>query len=110
MKKTKFLKIITTTAMCLMLFLALSLPICAEESASPQIQINPDFDANEAVRAVFNWLIGIIAIIGAGVGGYHIVMGHINADPKERNGGIIAVVLCLAVGGLILTILNMVLI
>lgn len=108
MKKTKILKIITTTVLCLVLFLTLALPICAA-TGNPQIQINPDFDANKTIRAVFNWLIGIIAVIGAGVGGYHIVMGHINSDPKERNGGIVTVLIALAVGGLMLTIVNMVL-
>lgn len=110
MKKNKIFKVFTFIAIAVMLFATLALPVFADETtSSPQIQINPDFDANKTIRAVFNWLIGVLAIAGAGIGGYHIVMGQINQDPKERSGGIIAVIVSLAVGGLILTILNMVL-
>lgn len=110
MKKNKIFKALTFIAIAVMLFVMFALPICAEETtSSPQIQINPDFDANQTIRAVFNWLIGILAVAGAGVGGYHIVMGQINQDPKERSGGIITVIISLAVGGLMLTIINMVL-
>ena len=108
MKNNKFFKVFTFIAIAIMLF-AFSLPVCAETTSSPQIQINPNFDANQTIRAVFNWLIGILAVAGAGVGGYHIVMGQINQDPKERSGGIITVIISLAVGGLMLTIINMVL-
>ena len=109
MKKSKIFKALSIIAIAVILF-AFSIPVGAEETtSSPQIQINPNFNANQTIRAVFNWLIGIIAVIGAGVGGYHIVMGHINQDPKERNGGIVTVLMCLAVGGLMLTIINMVL-
>lgn len=109
MKKSKIFKALSIIAIAVILF-AFSIPVGAvETTSSPQIQINPNFDANQTIRAVFNWLIGIIAVIGAGVGGYHIVMGHINQDPKERNGGIVTVLMCLAVGGLMLTIINMVL-
>lgn len=110
MKNNKIFKALTFIAIAVMLFAMFALPICAEETtSSPQIQINPDFDANATIRAVFNWLIGILAVAGAGVGGYHIVMGQINQDPKERSGGIITVIISLAVGGLMLTIINMVL-
>lgn len=109
MKKHRIIKALSTLAIALMLLSLVALPICAETANSPQIQINPDFDANSTIRAVFNWIIGIVAIIGAGVGGFHIVMGQTNQDPKERNGGIITVIISLAVGGLMLTILNMVL-
>lgn len=109
MKKHRIIKALSTLAIALMLLSLVALPICADTTNSPQIQINPDFDANSTIRAVFNWIIGIVAIIGAGVGGFHIVMGQMNQDPKERNGGIITVIISLAVGGLMLTILNMVL-
>ena len=110
MKNNKIFKALTFIAIAVMLFATLALPVFADETtSSPQIQINPDFDANKTLRAVFNWLIGILAVAGAGVGGYHIVMGQINQDPKERSGGIITVIISLAVGGLILTIINMVL-
>lgn len=110
MKNNKIFKALTFIAIAIMLFATLALPAFAEETtASPQIQINPNFDANQTIRAVFNWLIGILAVAGAGVGGYHIVMGQINQDPKERNGGLVTVIICLAVGGLMLTIINMVL-
>ena len=110
MKKNKIFKVFTFIAIAVMLFATLALPVFADETtSSPQIQINPDFDANKTIRAVFNWLIGILAVAGAGVGGYHIVMGQINQDPKERSGGIITVIISLAVGGLMLTIINMVL-
>ena len=110
MKKNKIFKVFTFIAIAVMLFATLAIPAFADETtSSPQIQINPDFDANKTIRAVFNWLIGILAVAGAGVGGYHIVMGQINQDPKERSGGIITVIISLAVGGLMLTIINMVL-
>ena len=118
MKNNKLLKVLSILAIAIMLFAILTLPVCADETttaaantsnANPQIQINPDFDANQTIRAVFNWIVGILAIIGAGVGGFHIVMGQLNQDPKERNGGIIALIISLAAGGLMLTILNMVL-
>lgn len=110
MKNNKIFKALTFIAIAVMLFATLALPAFAEETtSSPQIQINPNFDANQTIRAVFNWLIGILAVAGAGVGGYHIVMGQINQDPKERSGGIITVIISLAVGGLMLTIINMVL-
>lgn len=109
MKKNRIFKAFSLIATAIMLLVIFALPISAEPTVSPQIQINPDFDANQTIRAVFNWLIGIIAIVGAGVGGYHIVMGQISQDPKERNGGIVTLIMCLAVGGVMLTILNMVL-
>ena len=110
MKNNKIFKALTFIAVAVMLLAMFALPVCAEETtSSPQIQINPNFDANQTIRAVFNWLIGILAVAGAGVGGYHIVMGQINQDPKERSGGIITVIISLAVGGLMLTIINMVL-
>lgn len=109
MKKNKIFKAISLIATAIILLTIFALPICAETTSSPQIQINPDFDANQTIRAVFNWLIGILAVAGAGVGGYHIVMGQINQDPKERSGGIITVIISIAVGGLVLTIINMVL-
>lgn len=110
MKNNKIFKALTFIAVAVMLLAMFALPAFAEETtASPQIQINPNFDANQTIRAVFNWLIGILAVAGAGVGGYHIVMGQINQDPKERSGGIITVIISLAVGGLMLTIINMVL-
>ena len=110
MKKNKIFKALTFIAIAVMLFAMFALPICAEDTtSSPQIQINPDFDANQTIRSVFSWLIGILAVAGAGVGGYHIVMGQINQDPKERSGGILTVIISLAVGGLMLTIINMVL-
>ena len=110
MKNNKFFKVLTFIAIAVMLFATLALPVFADETtSSPQIQINPDFDANQTIRSVFNWLIGILAVAGAGVGGFHIVMGQINQDPKERSGGILTVIISLAVGGLMLTIINMVL-
>ena len=110
MKKNKIFKALTFIAIAVMLFAMFALPICAEDTtSSPQIQINPDFDANQTIRSVFSWLIGILAVAGAGVGGFHIVMGQINQDPKERSGGILTVIISLAVGGLMLTIINMVL-
>lgn len=102
----KTISIITTIIILLIIF---TIPISAQSPSSPQIQINPNFDANQTIRTVFNWLIGVLAIVGAGVGGYHIVMGQVNQDPKERSGGIITVIISLAVGGLMLTIINMVL-
>ena len=110
MKKNKIFKALTFIAIAVMLLAMFALPICAEDTtSSPQIQINPDFDANQTIRSVFSWLIGILAVAGAGVGGFHIVMGQINQDPKERSGGILTVIISLAVGGLMLTIINMVL-
>ena len=110
MKKNKIFKALTFIAIAVMLFAMFALPICAEDTtSSPQIQINPNFDANQTIRSVFSWLIGILAVAGAGVGGFHIVMGQINQDPKERSGGILTVIISLAVGGLMLTIINMVL-
>ena len=110
MKNNKIFKALTFIAVAVMLLAMFALPVCAEETtSSPQIQINPNFDANQTIRTVFNWLIGVLAIAGAGVGGYHIVMGQINQDPKERSGGILTVIISLAVGGLMLTIINMVL-
>lgn len=110
MKKNKIFKALTFIAIAVMLLAMFALPICAEDTtSSPQIQINPNFDANQTIRSVFSWLIGILAVAGAGVGGFHIVMGQINQDPKERSGGILTVIISLAVGGLMLTIINMVL-
>ena len=110
MKKNKIFKALTFIAIAVMLLAMFALPICAEDTtSSPQIQINPDFDANQTIRSVFSWLIGILAVAGAGVGGFHIVMGQINQEPKERSGGILTVIISLAVGGLMLTIINMVL-
>ena len=112
MKKNKFFKALSFIATAIMLLAVFVLPIGAETTAaggSPQIQINPDFDANQTIRTVFNWIIGILAVVGAGVGGFHIVMGQINQDTKERSGGIITLLISLAVGGVMLAVLNMVL-
>ena len=110
MKKNKIFKALTFIAIAVMLFAMFALPICAEDTtSSPQIQINPNFDANQTIRTVFNWLISILAIAGAGVGGYHMIVGNANQDPKERSGGFMTIIFSLAVGGLMLTIINMVL-
>ena len=106
MKNNKILKAFSIITMAIMLFAMLAFPIGAETTANPQIQMNPDFDANQTIRAVVNWIIGILVIIGACAGGFHIVMGQINQDTKERNGGIIGILIALAAGGLILIIIN----
>lgn len=109
MKKNKIFKALTFIAIAVMLFAMFALPICAETTSSPQIQINPDFDANKTIRAIFNWLVSIIALIVIGVGGFNFVIGHTNNEPTQRNQGLITMLVGLAAGGLILTVLNMVL-
>lgn len=109
MKNNKIFKVLTFIAIAVTLFAMFALPICAETTSSPQIQINPDFNANTLLRVIVNFVVGILALLGALFGGWKLVMGQINDDPKERNGGIIVLVLCLVAGGLILTVLNMVL-
>ena len=110
MKKNKIFKALTFIAIAVMLLAMFALPICADETtSSPQIQINPEFDANKTIRAIFNWLVSIIALIVIGVGGFNFVIGHTNNEPTQRNQGLITILVGLAAGGLILTVLNMVL-
>ena len=110
MKKNNIFKALTFIAVAVMLLAMFALPICAEETtSSPQIQINPDFDANKTIRTIFNWLVSIIALIVIGVGGFNFVIGHTNNEPTQRNQGLITILVGLAAGGLILTVLNMVL-
>ena len=107
MKNNKIFKALTFIAIAVMLFAMFALPICAEETtSSPQIQINPDFNPNTLLRVIVNFVVGILALLGAIFGGWKLVMGQINDDPKERNGGIIVLVLCLVAGALILVVFN----
>ena len=112
MKNSK--KLIKTISFILVsvvaLLLVTSIPaFAATDAPQIEVQLNPNFDANNTIRTIFNWLIGILAIVGVGIGGFHIVMGQINQDTKERNGGIITLIISLAVGGLMLLLLNMIL-
>lgn len=109
MKKHRIIKALSTLAIALMLLSLVALPICAETTNSPQIQINPDFDANATIRAIFNWLVGIIALIVIGIGGYNFIIGHTQNEPTQRNQGLITILVGFAAGGLILTVVNMVL-
>ena len=107
MKKNKIFKALTFIAIAVMLFATLAIPAFADETtSSPQIQINPDFNPNTLLRVIVNFVVGILALLGALFGGWKLVMGQINDDPKERNGGIIVLVLCLVAGALILVVFN----
>ena len=107
MKNNKIFKVLTFIAIAVMLFATLAIPAFADETtSSPQIQINPDFNPNTLLRIIVNFVVGILALLGALFGGWKLVMGQINDDPKERNGGIIVLVLCLVAGALILVVFN----
>lgn len=108
MKRNKIIKVLSFAAVAILLLTMFALPISAEETAvqSPQIQINPDFNPNTLLRVIVNFVVGILALLGALFGGWKLVMGQINDDPKERNGGIIVLVLCLVAGALILVVFN----
>ena len=113
MKNTKrnLGKMLAMAVAIITVLLIMTVPAFATDTTpSPQIEINSSFDANDTIRSIFNWLIGILVIIGAGVGGVHIVLGQVNQDFKERNGGIITLIISIAVGGLMLLILNMILV
>ena len=106
----KLVKILSVVLCITALAAVFAIPtLAAETTAAPQIQFNTNFNANEVVRTIFNWLIGIIALVGAGIGGWHIASGARNQDPKETTSGIVTIVISLAVGGLILIVLNMIL-
>lgn len=109
MKKTTLQKTITIILSIVAILMVTALPAVAAETCSPQIQVNPNFDANSTIRTIFNWLVSIIALTGAAIGGWHIVMGQMNQDTKERNGGIVTLIMSLSVGGLMLLLLNMIL-
>lgn len=112
MKNSKKLvrKISVILVSVIALLLVTSIPaFAATDVPQIQVQLNPNFNANNTIRTIFNWLIGILAIAGVGIGGFHIVMGQINQDTKERNGGIITLIISLAVGGLMILLLNMIL-
>ena len=106
MKKHRIIKALSTLAIALMLLSLVALPICADTTNSPQIQINPDFDANATLKLVVNLIVATMALIGAIFGGWKLVMGQINDDPKERNGGILTLVLCLVAGTIVLVVFN----
>ncbi len=67
------------------------------------------FDGNEIVRKLVNTITGILAVSGIIVGGVQIFSGIIGQDPKQRNTGIVTIITSLTVGGVILTIINMIL-
>lgn len=111
MKKNNLIKAIILTTMIVCSIIVLVVPAAAAETTtSPQIQFNSEFNANTVIKTVFNWLVGIIALIGAGIGGWHIASGSRNQDQKELVSGIVTIVISLAVGALMLVILNMVLV
>ena len=69
----------------LALCLVAALPVAAgEPEPFPQIQVNPDFNANNAIRDIFDWLGSIIAIICIAAGAVLLVLGFINQDNKEK--------------------------
>ena len=94
----------------MLLMIAIPAFAAETETGTPQIQFNTNFNANDAIKTIFNWIIAIIGLAGVGIGGFHIVMGQINQDTKERNGGIITLFVSLAAGGLMILLLNMILI
>lgn len=83
MKKTTLQKTITIILSIVAILMVTALPAVAAETGSPQIQVNPNFDANSTIRTIFNWLVSIIALTGAAIGGWHIVMGQMNQDTKQ---------------------------
>ncbi len=110
MKNTK--KIIKTSialVMVLMLCSATAVPAFAATASTPSI-FNGTFDPGNVIKTIINWIVGILALAGVIVGAVQIVLGgFINDDPKQRNTGIITLLISLAVGVLILTVTNMIL-
>lgn len=102
MKNTKkiYNAIISITLLCVMLAIV---PQAAE------IKIK-DFDGNAIVRTIINSIIGIVAVAGIVIGGLQIFSGTVGQDPKQRNTGIVTAIISLSIGGIILTIVNMILV
>lgn len=111
MKRNKIIKVLSFATVAILLLTMFALPISAEETAvqSPQILINPDFNPNTLLRAIINMIIGFIILVAAVAGGWNIVDGQRENDTKQRNGGIITIVVAFFVGALILIVVNAVL-
>lgn len=77
-------------------------------AAAEEIKLK-DFKGNDVVRTLVNTITGILAVSGIIVGGVQIFSGIIGQDPKQRNTGIVTIITSLTVGGVILTVINMIL-
>ena len=69
-----------------------------------------NFDPNAVARVIVNTLVGLIVIIGVVYGGWMLGQGFTSEDPKEKRTGIAAIMAALVVGGLVITVVNMVIV
>lgn len=107
MKRNKIIKVLSFAAVAILLLTMFALPISAEETVqSPQILINPDFNPNALLRTIINTIIAFIIIAAAVMGGWNIVDGQRDNDPKQKSAGVITILVAFFVGALILIVVN----
>ncbi len=112
MKKSTFKRIASVLFTVVLLAAAAALPISAETTAAvdyPTINVNPNYSPNAIIRTIANTIVTLIAIAGVVYGGWTLAQGLIGHDPKEKRDGILTLFGALILGGLILTVLNLIL-
>lgn len=69
-----------------------------------------NFDPNAVARVIVNTIVGLIVIVGVVFGAWQLGQGFTGDDPKEKRNGITAILAALVVGGLLVTVVNMVMV
>ncbi len=74
----------------------------------PALQFK-EFDPNQIVRIIANTIVTLAVLCGILYGGWTLAQGFTSQDPREKQQGIVTMIGSLAVGGLIMVILNLIL-
>ena len=119
MRTKRISKLLVAVLAVLMVLSTLALPVFAESTidmdrlamtlTTSSAFESKDFSPNDVVRTLVNTIVGLIAVVGLLWGAYQFATSFSGDDPKERRNGISAMVASLVIGGLIITVINMIL-
>ncbi len=82
---------------------ALILPAAAEGEF-----VFKNYNPNEIARTIVNSLMAIVTVAGLVYGGWHLAVGIWEKDGNEKKTGIIAMLGSLVIGGLVITVVNLI--
>lgn len=77
------------------------------DTSASQFQF-ADFNPNDIARVIISTIVGLMTVGGIVYGGIMLFLGFQGQDPKEKRDGVITMVASLVIGGLIITVTNMI--
>lgn len=107
MKKTTLVKILSIVCSLVLLCFVAVVPVFAD-SPEFEIELKDDFSINKTIRTIFNCLALVILIVCVGAGGVQIGLGAARGNDKERNDGLMILIIGAGVAVVMLTVLNVI--